>query len=240
MYNFNIIKHNSPCINNRNQDISMLVYHYTACSFAVTHKVFTKPASEGGLSCHYVIDTDGSIHQYVDESKRAWHAGNSMWGDIKQDINSASIGIEVINDGFNVKTNSCSPYTKEQIESCILLGQAIMGKYNIKPYNVVAHSDIAPTRKIDPGPHFPWKHLADHNIGLFPSKSEINDQKIDKMPSDKELINLFQQYGFTDTSNLDNLKKAFQMHYNPTVFLDKKPFSLVEVKILQSLINIKN
>lgn len=105
----------------------------------------------GRVSAHYAIDEDGAVYKLVEEEKRAWHAGKSQWQNIT-DINSASIGIEIQNDGT-------APYTFAQIDALISLLKDIMTRHAIPPENVLGHEDVAPGRKDDPGAHFPWKTL---------------------------------------------------------------------------------
>lgn len=145
-----------PYFDERKTDIDMLVLH----SFATDD--FVDSCIRNRVSAHYFIDTDGTITKLVEEKDRAWHAGVSSWRGIKTDINSHSIGIEVKNHDLGQ-----SAFKTEQIESLIGLCKKIIKKYNIKPENIVGHSDIAPTRKADPGFAFPWKKLAREGIGLW-------------------------------------------------------------------------
>ena len=112
---------------------------------------------------------DGRISQLVDEGKRAWHAGIGSWqGDT--DLNSCSIGIEIVNGGHNVplEDGCLPPYPDAQIEAVIALSQSIVMRHQIPQGRIVGHSDIAPERKEDPGEHFPWAKLAEAGIGVWP------------------------------------------------------------------------
>jgi len=113
------------------------------------------PAYE--VSAHYLIARDGTVYQLVDEELRAWHAGAGQWGAIT-DINSHSIGIELDNDG-------ASPFAAPMMAALELLLKAIMHRWSISPSGVLAHSDTAPLRKIDPGPRFDWARLARQGLG---------------------------------------------------------------------------
>jgi N-acetylmuramoyl-L-alanine amidase len=116
---------------------------------------------DGRVSSHYLIGKDGQRYQLVADDKRAWHAGAGSWGSIT-DVNSASIGIEIDNDGH-------SPFPDAQIDSLIVLLRDLAERLDIPPSQVIGHSDLAPARKIDPGPLFPWKRLADAGFGIWPA-----------------------------------------------------------------------
>lgn len=116
--------------------------------------------SGGRVSSHYLVGDDGRIYQLVSDQDRAWHAGAGRWGTIT-DLNSASIGIEIDNDGSE-------PYTESQIAGLLRLLDDLTTRLRIPKSQVLGHSDLAPTRKVDPGPHFPWKRLADAGYGRFP------------------------------------------------------------------------
>ena len=114
----------------------------------------------GRVSAHYLIGRDGELFQLVAEDQRAWHAGAGRWGTIT-DINSASIGIELDNDG--------APFPPAQIDSLLQLLVDLRDRLSIPPRQIVAHGEVAPTRKRDPGPQFPWKQLADAGFGAWPA-----------------------------------------------------------------------
>ncbi len=153
-----IKQHPLPHFNERKKPVSALVLHCSAFHEAEAYQSY----DEAGVSTHYFIDEDGSLTQMVAEDKRAWHAGVASWREIKEDFNSCSIGVEICNMSLGE-----TPYTKAQINTLIPLCQEIIKKYKILPQNVVAHSDIAPTRKMDPGMAFPWQELAQNGIGLW-------------------------------------------------------------------------
>lgn len=117
--------------------------------------------SGGPVSAHYLIGRDGARYQLVADSERAWHAGPGRWGTIT-DVNSASIGIELDNNGE-------SPFAPAQIDSLIVLLRDLCKRLDIPPTQVVGHADFAPTRKRDPGRLFPWQQLADAGFGRWPA-----------------------------------------------------------------------
>lgn len=140
--------------------VSLVVLHYTGMtSGQAAVDWLCNPNSK--VSCHYLVDEDGSIVQMVDESDRAWHAGVSSWhGEI--DVNSVSIGIEIQNKGHSAGSPS---FPAEQMASVAALTRDIMERHALGPQQVVGHSDIAPGRKIDPGEAFDWDSLAAQGIG---------------------------------------------------------------------------
>ena len=158
----------SPNFNDRKFPVDMLVLHYTGMETGeAALERMRDPASE--VSAHYMVWEDGRISQLVGEDKRAWHAGVSTWqGD--DDLNSRSIGIEIVNGGHDVPLpdGSLPPYPDAQIDAVIALCRSIFVCHTIPASRIVAHSDIAPARKTDPGEHFPWARLADAGIGLWP------------------------------------------------------------------------
>lgn len=117
--------------------------------------------SGGPVSAHYLVGDDGAIFQLVGDDQRAWQAGSGSWGGMT-DLNSSSIGIEIDNDGSE-------PFTEPQMDAVLRLLQDLHTRLGIPRQRVIAHADLAPTRKRDPGAHFPWKRLADAGFGLWPS-----------------------------------------------------------------------
>ena len=149
--------------------IIFIIIHYTAlrnCSEAISYLCNTK----NKVSSHFLISQKGEIYYLVNESKRAWHAGVSYWKGYR-DLNSLSIGIE-LDFSYNSSNNK---YSKNMINALIKLIKKLKKKYNIQDENILGHSDIAPYRKIDPGPKFPWHILNNHNISYKPVKK--NDIK---------------------------------------------------------------
>lgn len=165
----------SPNFNDRRHGVDMLVLHYTGMeSGDAALKRMCDPAAE--VSAHYMIRENGDVVQLIGEDKRAWHAGVSTWQG-NDDLNSRSIGIEIVNGGHDVPLDdgSLPPFPEAQIASVIALCQQIIARWPILQTHIVAHSDIAPTRKKDPGEHFPWQTLAGAGIGLCPTLKACPD-----------------------------------------------------------------
>ena len=180
--------------------IRALVLH---CSAHTTEEMI-EVLRERKLSSHYIIDEAGKVVQLVSEKKRAWHAGQSRWRGMYM-LNQYSVGIEL-----------CSPtlrqaaYSPVQIATLIKLGRQIIRHYQIPAVNVVAHSDIAPTRKPDPGKTFPWYDLARKGIGLWydlTDASKVAENNVEK---------LLQIIGY-DTADLAAASYAFCRHFVPQI-----------------------
>ncbi|SFA86108.1 N-acetylmuramoyl-L-alanine amidase [Poseidonocella pacifica] len=153
--------HPSPNFGPRRDGLTpqIVVIHYTAMqSTQAARDWLCNPASE--VSAHYLICPAGSVVQMVEEGMRAWHAGAGRWRDFT-DVNSASIGIELANTGD-------APFPEPQIAALERLLQGIVTRHGIKPDNVIGHSDMAPGRKIDPGPRFDWRRLAYRGLAAWP------------------------------------------------------------------------
>ncbi|MCP2671584.1 N-acetylmuramoyl-L-alanine amidase [Maricaulaceae bacterium EIL42A08] len=156
----------SPNFNDRKRPISALVLHYTGMeSGAAAIERLCDP--DAGVSAHYVVEEDGSVLQLVAENKRAWHAGVGSWRG-ETDLNSASIGIEIVNGGHDF---GLPAYPEAQIAAMIALAQDILSRHAIPATGIIGHSDMAPGRKQDPGEHFPWQRFAGEGIGLWPDQS---------------------------------------------------------------------
>jgi len=158
-----IINNPSPNFGSRSEgtDIEFIILHYTAMSTENSLERLCDPVYE--VSCHYLIDPSGICYQLVDDSKRAWHAGKSYWRGYV-DLNSRSLGIELVNSGNE-------NYPEAQMKSLIRLLKYLIGSFKLNPKNVLGHSDIAPSRKLDPGKWFNWKKLSANGVGLFPEVS---------------------------------------------------------------------
>lgn len=158
-----MIQRPSPNFDARKQQITMVVLHYTGMqSAAAAIDWLANPASK--VSAHYVIAEDGTVLQMVDEANRAWHAGRSWWRGTA-DVNSASIGIEIVNPGHEF---GYTPFPPEQMAAVEALVADIVARHRIAPANVVGHSDIAPARKQDPGELFDWPRLAARGLAAAP------------------------------------------------------------------------
>ncbi len=141
----------------------MVVLHYTAMQSA-EDAICTLCDPEKEVSAHYVIGRDGAMTQLVDEAARAWHAGSGRWAEC-DDINSRSIGIELDNDGF-------SPFSAALMDALEDLLGGILARWEIPAHHVIAHSDLAPLRKFDPGGRFDWRRLAVQDLSVWPTWGE--------------------------------------------------------------------
>jgi N-acetylmuramoyl-L-alanine amidase len=135
----------------------VIIHHTAENSCPETLHTFTLKSSK--VSAHYVICKDGTIYHMLNDYLRAWQAGVSKWGNVT-DVNSISIGIELDNNGLE-------PFPDAQVNSLLHLLSRLKTTYNIPAANFIGHSDIAPTRKVDPSFYFPWKLLADNGFGLW-------------------------------------------------------------------------
>lgn len=135
----------------------VIIHHTAQDSLQQTINTFT--VSRTQVSSHYVVGRDGKIVQMLNDYLRSWHAGRGRWGN-DTDLNSASIGVELDNNGSE-------PFTTAQIESLLVLLKRLKWKYGIPTANFIGHSDVAPSRKVDPSIYFPWKMLAEEGYGLW-------------------------------------------------------------------------
>lgn len=226
-----------------------LVIHYTDVDEAESLAVLTGPH----VSAHYVLPLrnhhgeargDPKVYQLVDESRRAWHAGASAWKK-RTHLNDTSIGIEIVNTGpdrpyaevdalLEEAPNAggagigaeigWAPYPEAQIETLIALARDIVERHGIHPTDVVAHADIAPMRKIDPGPAFPWRRLHEAGIGAWPEEATVARYRARFVPAPPALAILQEAlaawgYPIEVTGELDAqtraVLRAFQMHFRP-------------------------
>ncbi len=193
--------------------VDMLVLHYTGMASAEAARDLLTSA-DSGVSCHYLIDEQGIITQMVGEEMRAWHAGASVWQG-ETDTNSRSIGIEIQNPGHALGYRD---FPDEQMKAVVALCRDILTRHAIPPRNVLAHSDVAPGRKIDPGERFGWQWLASEGIGHW-----VPDATLDATPLPAEELAAFQSmlreygYGLEVTAVLDaqtrKVTDAFQRHF---------------------------
>jgi N-acetylmuramoyl-L-alanine amidase len=174
----------------------IIIHHTAQDSLQQTLKTFTLTRTQ--VSSHYVISDDGEVVQMLNDYLRAWHGGNAIWGR-NTDINSASIGIELDNNG-------AEPFSEAQMNSLLALLSRLKKEYNIPAQNIIAHSDIAPTRKSDPSAFFPWKNLAELGYGLWP------EDTLESAPENFNIEHGLRIIGY-DTRNLSSAIKAFKLHY---------------------------
>jgi N-acetylmuramoyl-L-alanine amidase len=197
-----------------------IVLHYTGMATgAEALERLCDPHSE--VSAHYVVEEDGRIFQLVHEVYRAWHAGKSFWAD-ETDMNAVSIGIEIVNGGHDF---GLPAYPDAQIEAVIALCRDIAQRRGILPENILAHSDIAPDRKTDPGELFPWAKLAAAGVGRYVPPRPIGpdaslspgDEGADVWDLQRKLVAY--GYGLEVTGVYDDKTEkvvtAFQRHFRP-------------------------
>ena len=236
-----IKKYQSPNFDKRKagSSIEFIIIHYTAMKddiAAVQH--LCKKKSK--VSCHFLINKIGKIYYLVDENKRSWHAGKSYWKK-PRDLNSQSIGIEIDNSGHHILFEN---YNKNQIGSLINLLNYLVKKYKINPIKILGHSDIAPYRKIDPGPKFPWKRISKKKLTFFPKKllkkreKELERFFFKKFSKNqkKKVLFILKGIGYDVNLAIKNdikyriLVKAYQMHYRQKKIsgkIDKETYAIL-------------
>jgi N-acetylmuramoyl-L-alanine amidase len=175
---------------------SLLILHYTGLpTVEKSLEILSRPDCK--VSCHYVIGTEGRVYQMVAEDKRAWHAGLSSWHG-ETDINSASIGIEIQNAGIN---GGSPDFPAVQMGAVAALSKDIITRHRIKPERVLAHSDIAPSRKTDPGEKFDWRGLANSGVGHWVAPVPVIEDDFgygigDHNGTIRDAQRLLQRYGY--------------------------------------------
>lgn len=201
--------------------VQFLVLHYTNSGFERSLQILTK----GRVSSHYLVDREPPvIYRLVDEDRRAWHAGLSSWQGYTH-INAASIGIEIVNDGFDAATGTWQEYPEGQVRTVLALVRDIAERHQIRPDRIVGHSDIAPQRKVDPGPLFPWKRLADEGLIPWPDAAKVAQRRAAfeaAVPDTLWFQRALEKHGFAVPvhGELDEPTRrviaAFQMKYRPS------------------------
>lgn len=198
----------------------MIVLHYTGMADAAS--AIARLCTAGtDVSAHYVALEDGNIVQCVKEADRAWHAGSSSWAE-ETDVNSCSIGIEIVNRGHDL---GYTDFPLRQIAAVITLCKSIMLRREIPAHRILAHSDVAPGRKKDPGEKFPWRLLADSNVGHWVEPAPIVRSEHKMLGATGDEVLALQQalarYGYDvsvsgryDNRTMDAVA-AFQRHFRP-------------------------
>lgn len=243
-------KFSSPNYSPRSEKIRFIIIHYTEMIFDQALAKLCDPLAK--VSSHYLIKSNGEIFQLVDNNLIAWHAGESYWFELSK-LNNYSIGIELENLGYN-------PYPLEQMISCVNLCKELSLIHNIPSTNIIGHSDIAPHRKIDPGPFFDWSFLAAHKLGKWHNIDNItlNQPAIfnfgDSKPGILQLQSSLKKIGYKIDMNgiydqqTNYVVRAFQAHFNPEkikrlgrnfYFDDTSKYSwdIVSDQILQACLN---
>ncbi len=222
----------SPNFDDRKEGrIKYLIMHYTGMSSGeeALERLCDK---EAAVSAHYVVEENGDVFALVDEEKRAWHAGVSKWEE-DEDINDLSIGIEIVNPGhpYPGYESVYRSFPPEQMDAVLELGRGIMDRHNISPCYVLGHSDVAWRRKIDPGELFDWSFLASHDLGLWPSKIDL-DQIVNV--SEEKFLNNLSKFGYDAKVYQNEIKElisAFQRHFrqkNIDGKLDKETYLILD------------
>ena len=211
---------------NQDSRVQFLVLHFTAEDWDSSIKTLTQPSGRP-VSSHYLVRDDPPIvYRLVDERQRAWHAGVSSWRGNTQ-LNSASIGIEIVNLGDRGSPPDklvFRDYTARQLDAVVALVKDIVRRYGIRPENVVGHSDIAPLRRVDPGPKFPWKRLADEGLIRWPDAAAVAQRRAQFEQALPD-VGWFQEklarvgYAVPRNGELDEVTvrviSVFQMKYRP-------------------------
>ena len=204
----------------QNSRVQYIVLHYTSTDLPRSLRLLTGEE----VSSHYLIgDTPPTIYRLVDENRRAWHVGDSQWQG-RTWLNSTSIGIELVNQGYyeGLAGRSWQPYAPAQIDALIELLEDIMQRHQLPPGSILGHSDVAPQRKVDPGPLFPWKRLADAGLLPWPDAQAVAQQQAlfgQSLPSVAWFQQQLQRQGYwvPEHGELDeatrNVLAAFQMKY---------------------------
>ena len=206
----------------QNSRVQYIVLHYTSADMARSLQLLT----ETEVSSHYLIgEAPATIYRLVDENRRAWHAGDSQWQG-RTWLNGTSIGIELVNQGFYDTPNGryWQPFAPEQIDALILLLKDIMQRHQLAPGSILAHSDVAPQRKVDPGPLFPWKRLAEAGLMPWPDAAAVAREQAlfsASLPSVQWFQEQLARQGYVvpNHGELDqatrNVIAALQMKYRP-------------------------
>jgi N-acetylmuramoyl-L-alanine amidase len=199
-----IIEKKSPNFDERNgEEITFLILHYTGMKTA-QDALDRLCCADAKVSSHYTVDEDGTVYRHVDEDKRAWHAGVSSWQG-QENINAKSIGIEMVNPGHEFGYRE---FPKAQLNAVKELCLDILNRHKSIEH-VLAHSDIAPSRKQDPGELFPWQDFSSAGIGLWPEEG--------CEPYEGDVDEVLSKIGY-NVSNPEAAFVAFQRHYAPEVF----------------------
>jgi N-acetylmuramoyl-L-alanine amidase len=198
----------------------MIILHYTGMRTGEGAEAWLS-SPESQVSSHYLVHEDGRIVQMVRESDRAWHAGKSFWRG-RTDVNSHSIGIEIVNPGREFGYRG---FPRRQIGAVIDLCKGIIARHDIPPQRVLAHSDVAPGRKIDPGEKFPWRKLAEAGVGHFVAPARAGGKPVlgpgNEGAAVEELQSMLSLYGYgiDITGRYDEptsvVVAAFQRHFRP-------------------------
>ena len=191
----------------------LIVLHYTGMEDAES-ALNRLCDSAAEVSAHYMICEDGGILQLVDEKMRAWHAGAGKWGEV-EDVNSLSFGIELANTGFH-------PFPEPQMSSLETLLEYLMSRWKVPPERVIAHSDMAPSRKFDPGPRFDWLRLSRRGLSIWPVRRDAKSG----------FMTLARAFGYTADVGESDILAAFRLRFRPWAH---GPAELEDMELLADL-----
>ena len=207
---------------NHDSRVQWVVVHYTSTDVQHSLELLTR----GGVSSHYLIgEAPATIYQLVDENRRAWHAGDSQWRG-RTWLNASTLGIELVNQGYadTPAGRVWQPYSAAQIDALILLLKDIVQRHHLPIDSIIGHSDIAPQRKVDPGPLFPWRRLADAGLIRWPDAAQVASRRGEFERALPDALWFQQQlakvgFSLAFSGQFDeqtrNVLAAFQMKYRP-------------------------
>ncbi len=209
--------------------VQYIVLHYTSSSLAESLATL----SRGQVSSHYLLGEDGYVWQLVDDNARAWHAGESQWQG-RTYLNASSIGIELVHLGYTDRADGSRqwhPYDPRQITALKTLLAELLKRHQLGPERVLGHSDIAPGRKVDPGPLFPWAELAESGLAQAPSEPAIAQATTalaSQLPAADWFVEQLKALGYLppwyalsadpEQTQLSKALSAFQLRYRPGNF----------------------
>ena len=208
---------------NHDSRVQWVVVHYTSTDLPHSLELLT----HGAVSSHYLIgEAPATIYQLVDENRRAWHAGDSQWRG-RTWLNASTIGIELVNQGYRDTPAGriWQPYSAAQIDALIVLLKDIVQRHHLPIDSIIGHSDIAPQRKVDPGPLFPWRRLADAGLSRWPGAAQVARQQAlfsQQLPAPEWFAAQLRQLGYAVPTvpqadqPLRNVLAALQMKYRPS------------------------
>jgi len=227
---------------NEDSRAQFLIIHYTVLDWPGSVRALTQAGR--GVSAHYLVrDEPAGVYQLVDENRRAWHAGASYWAG-NQNLNSSTIGIEIVNAGYKDGPGGrvYAPFPQAQVDEVIRLAKDIQARHKILPERVLGHADIAPGRKQDPGPLFPWKQFYDAGIIPWPDAAQVAVKvalyACSDLPDAAWVQDKLGRFGYDightgewDTRTRDVIL-TFQMKYRPAKYdgtLDAETAALIDV-----------
>ncbi len=205
-----IIQRPSPNFDTRQNDVrpSLIILHQTEnedLDHCIACYTGEKVLTHGRISAHYLIGLDGTLWQFVDDVHRAWHAGRAWWQGM-DDLNTHSIGIEMLGAKM-------APFPASQLNTLRDLVTHLQRRWAIPAHAVLGHNDIAPDRKWDPGPLFPWRDMAIDGIGLWPDATDL-------ACAPDQVVPLLRDIGYTAPVDDVALITGFQIHYVPEIWTD--------------------